>query len=295
MEPDNAKAHARMGRAQFELGRIGEAKASYDRAAELDPKLKELKSRWRVDVALHKLSKNSSGSAPAAVSPAAKQKQAAKVVLQEVSRETWQLWMSAKPNPAFLHESADHDEDIIGRSFQDELRKRSIDNNVQKISRMFFLAFGRLFLVGFIFFFAGAGQRAYNAGELIMMRNDDLSPAADLVSEYAGDPPNSGLEPLFLTGKSVMMWTGKSWKTHSLALYETCFFAKSVGFFLLDDFAAWFNGMTHREHHYIVLEQKDGKVPQKLAGQPNVLGFVFVEKEEFLAMIQWLKKLMPQQ
>jgi hypothetical protein len=128
-----------------------------------------------------------------------------------------------------------------------------------------------------------------------MMRNDDLSAASDLVCEYAGDRPNAGLDPIFVTGKSVMMWSGKSWKSHSLALYENCFFAKSVGFFLLDDFGDWFNGMTHREHHYIALEQREGKTAQKLQGQANILAFVFLEREEFLAMIQWLKKLKPQE
>ena len=128
-----------------------------------------------------------------------------------------------------------------------------------------------------------------------MLRNDDLSSASELVSEYAGDPPNSGLDPLFATsGKSVLMWSGKAWKTHMVAFYETCIFAKGIGFFLLDDFAAWYSGRTHRDHFYLAMEHEEGKSEEKCKGQPNILALVFVEKEEFDAALQWFKKIKPQ-
>ncbi len=58
LDPKHAKAHARMGRCFFELGQFVDADLAYNRAAEIDPNLKELQSRWRLDSALNKIAKN---------------------------------------------------------------------------------------------------------------------------------------------------------------------------------------------------------------------------------------------
>jgi tetratricopeptide (TPR) repeat protein len=57
LDPQHAKAHARMGRCYFELGQLVESDKAYNRAAEIDPNLKELQSRWRLDSALNKIAK----------------------------------------------------------------------------------------------------------------------------------------------------------------------------------------------------------------------------------------------
>ena len=89
LAPDNAKAHARIGRCLAEQGCVGEADSEYERARKLNPKLTELRSRWRVD--------------------AARTRQEA-------------LWSGLKPNPAFVvteeEKEEEEEEDDLDRAYE---------------------------------------------------------------------------------------------------------------------------------------------------------------------------------
>jgi len=128
-------------------------------------------------------------------------------------------------------------------------------------------------------------QRAYDAGDLIINRNHDLPSAFNLVSPYAGDPPSFRQVPLFVTKKTVFLWTGNRWRLHSVALFDNCLLVKKIGHFLLSDFFTWYNGMTHRDHHYIALEKR--------STLQEILALVFTEKEEFQRMAYFLKEIKP--
>lgn len=148
-------------------------------------------------------------------------------------------------------------------------------------------------------------QRAYAAGELIMNRNrgkwavvlrvffyfvdtlfrQELPAAFDLVTAYSGDPPSLRLIPLFVTKKTVFLWTGASWLLYSVALFDNCLFVKRIGHFVLSDFFTWYSGTTHRNYHYIALERRN-------AGK-EVLALVFSVREEFVTMLEFVKHVKP--
>jgi hypothetical protein len=71
----------------------------------------------------------------------------------------------------------------------------------------------------------------------------------------------------------------------SVALFDNCILVKKIGHFLLSDFFTWYNGMTHRENHYIALEKR--------TEQREILALVFSVKEEFNQMLEYVKQIKP--
>jgi Tfp pilus assembly protein PilF len=168
LDPQHAKAHARMGRCYFELGQLVEADKAYNRAAEIDPNLKELQSRWRLDSALNKIAKAKDPPALLKVTQIgedllithlfAQAKQQSKSgfaapIPEEndpKAREMWEMWTSAcKANPVFLRAGEREDESVALALM---LKPRVTSEEVRQDA-----------------------QRAYDAGDLIINRNEGLS------------------------------------------------------------------------------------------------------------------------
>ena len=168
-----------------------------------------------MDAALNKMAR--SPDAPRMV--LAKKKSTSGVVvvdpesLSPREREIQKLWASVQPNPFFLYEGLGGADAKVETEAISLMRARShsfgVANNV---------------------------QRAYDACDLIINRNEALSSAFDLVSDHGDDPPNMGLEPLFVTKKSVFIWNGRGWRSHVVMLYDNCLFVNRVGYYFSERF-----------------------------------------------------------
>merc|ERR1711916_161495 len=114
MDPNHAKAHARLGRVKFENGDLEGADACYNRAEAIRPDLTEIKSRWRVDLALSK----QAGTQPTEKTlKALKQSQAGMALgqleLREQERELSPYWKGLKPNRAYLRNVFDGKDSVL--------------------------------------------------------------------------------------------------------------------------------------------------------------------------------------
>ena len=249
MQPDNAKAYARLGRCLFEQGNILDADESYKKAAELDPHLTELKSRWRVDLELDKLRDSADSSLML------KAMRESKSGIRDESLERMQqrkqlapLWRDLKPNPAFLWQSSDG---LDRLEADEEMLATPVDNGTEF-------------------------QRAYNVGELISAKNDNLNGASELLFEYEDDPPDTNLETLFQSKKTVHLWTGRAWKLHEIRVCDSCIFVRRIGFFVLDEFDRIFTGRTYRGNHFIALDRRSDL---------KILALVFIVDAEHKACL----------
>ena len=124
-------------------------------------------------------------------------------------------------------------------------------------------------------------QRAYDVGEIISLRNDDLNAAAELVYEYDDDPPDHGLETLFQTKKSVHVWSGRAWRMHEIRVSDNCIFIRKIGYFVLDHFDRLFMGRTQRGNQFIALDRRSDL---------KILALVFHSDAEHKACLEVMRK-----
>jgi hypothetical protein len=249
LDPNNAKAYARLGRCLFEQGHVLDADESYKKAAALDPHLTELKSRWRVDLELEKL--HNSGDASLMIKAMRESKSGIPdetLERMQQRKELAPLWRALKPNPAFLWQSSDG---LDRLQADEEMLAAPVDNGDEF-------------------------QRAYNVGEFISAKNDSLNSASELVFEYENEPPDANLETLFQSKKTVHLWTGRAWKLHEIRVCDSCIFVKRMGYFLFEDFDRIFTGRTYRENHFIALDRREDL---------KVLALVFTVEEEHKACL----------
>ncbi len=141
-----------MGRCYFELGQYVESDKAYNRAAVIDPQLKELQSRWRLDSALNKIAKTKDPPALLKAKMASKSELAAPLPEEDdpKTRELWAMWTTAcKANPVFLRAGAEEDESVVLTMM---LKPRLNGEEA----------------------FRQDAQQAYDAGDLIINRNEGL-------------------------------------------------------------------------------------------------------------------------